>query len=157
MCMYQEQARTIYKSAKTRGHLMAVRCMYCTVRLSTLFHYPLFQSWPFNIVKFFNYRPVLVLMDKSDFHLLRKHIICVSWLVSPNNCRRHNVFTTRFITWEFQVHSITDLVQQLYTAGRFYVRAKSLARSVHKHRVILTCTDIVILTCTDIYLEMMVV
>ena len=35
-------------------------------------------------------------------------------------------------TWVFQVHSITDLVQQLYTAGRFYVRAKSLPRSVYK-------------------------
>ena len=32
------------------------------------------------------------------------------------------------------MHSITDLVQQLYTTARFYVRAKSLARSVHKHR-----------------------
>ena len=45
-------------------------------------------------------------------------------------CRRHEVFTTRLFTGEFQVHSITDLVQQLYG---------------------------VIRTSTDIYLEMMVV
>ena len=50
---------------------------------------------------------------------------------------------------KFHVHSITDLVQQLSTAGRFYPHAKSLPRSVYKHGVIRTCTDI--------YLEMMVV
>ena len=34
-------------------------------------------------------------------------------------CRRHEVFTRRLFTGEFQVHSITDLVQNLYTAGKF--------------------------------------
>ena len=64
-------------------------------------------------------------------------------------CRRHKVYTTTLFTLVFLVHSITDLLQQLYTAGKFYPRAKSLPRSVYKHGVIRTCKDI--------YLEMMVV
>ena len=51
-----------------------------------------------------------------------------------------NVFTTRFITWPFQVLSITNLAQ-VYTTARFCKRAKRPARSVHKHRVILLKTE----------------
>ena len=44
------------------------------------------------------------------------------------------VFTALFITRPFQVLSITNLVQQVYTTTRFYVCAKRPACSVHKHR-----------------------
>ena len=84
----------------------------------------------------------------GDGVVFRSHQLLAGWFPQIT-CRRYKVFTTRLFTGEFQVHSITDLVQQLYTAGKFYPRAKSLPRSVYKHGVIRTCTDI--------YLEMMVV
>ena len=78
---------------------------------------------------------LMLFEDDVYFSNCRLIILLAGWFPQIT-CRRHKVYTTTLFTLVFQVHSITDLVQQLYTAGKFYPHAKSLPRSVYKHGVI---------------------